>query len=152
MTREQLALRAGLEFCRSVGQPDGAAAARRVDVVGYQELPLSGPLPEKPDKPASREKLAEQITGRQPVRVGELAMDGFELRSRDELERAFPAAAQWMLPEDFALVIEPTMVATPYWVTQRCCLVIRVRGRQPTIVGGNFFEALKAPEKKPDGE
>ena len=144
-----MALRAGLDFCKAVGKPNADAAVRLVDEGGYQALPLSGPLPEKPEKPIQPDRLAATIKARQSARVGELAADFFHLCHRDDLPRSFSAVAQWMLPQDFALVIEQADRDTPNWVTRRCCLVIRVRGSRPSIVGGNLFDALEQPKRKP---
>ncbi|RMF84343.1 MAG: hypothetical protein D6744_03270 [Planctomycetota bacterium] len=59
----------------------------------------------------------------------------------------FPAVAAWMLPRDYALVVEPAGAGVHDWVTRRACLVIRVRGRRATIVGGNLIEVLLAAER-----
>jgi hypothetical protein len=147
MTRQQLALRAGLQFCVAVGKPDGAHAVELVDVVGYQALPLSGPLPEKPHKPIDRQALQSQIDARQPARVGDIPAECFEALPRESLRRSFPAVARWMLPHDLALVIEPPNRSAANWVTRRCCIVVRVRGSNPAVIGGNLFEALPPPAK-----
>lgn len=143
LSRKELALRAGLEFCLALGKPDGTRCADLLDVVGYQALPPKGELPEKPDKPIDRKTLEERISRRAPARVGDISVECFKLVDRQELRASFPAVARWMLAQDFALLIEPPDAETANWVSRPCCLVVRLRTRKATIIGGNLLAALE---------
>jgi len=139
-TDRDLALLAGLDFCMAIGAQAGDHIEKRLDVVGYQALPLSGPLPETPDKPLSAKALRELAQQRRPVNIGDLPAERFGLLTREAAREHFSAVADWMLPEDFALLVEPAELDG--WVGHTCCLVIRVRGRTATVIGGNLLAAL----------
>ena len=141
------ALRAGLEFCLALGVGDGRAAVRSLDAVGYQPLPLSGELPLDPPRSIPAEELARWIDRRADSNVAAAAARHFVLRSRAECESLFPAVAAWMLPDDHALVLESPGARVHYWIERRACLVIRVRGKRPAIVGGNLIEVLLASDE-----
>lgn len=142
-TREERALIAGLEFCDAVRRADGAAAHKLLDAIGYQPLPLEGDLPEQPGKPTMPSALSGFIDSRPQSRPERIPAAYFELRERESLRRSFPAVARWMLPRDFALVIEQPDGSATNWVTRGCCLVIRIRGQEASIIGGNLFDALE---------
>src|SRR5690606_9921002 len=59
------------------------------------------------------------------------------------------AASEWMLPVDYALLLTPDP-ARPRWIARPACLIIRVRGVDATIVGGNLFDALPARTSGPN--
>lgn len=142
-TRKQRALIAGLAFCDAVRRASGVEAYKQLDVVGYQPLPLEGELPEAPGKPITPSALAKRIDDRPAARAGKVPAELFVLTDRETLRKSYPAVARWMLPRDFALVIERPDGDSANWVARRCCIVIRLRGKRASIVGGNLFEALK---------
>ena len=63
--------------------------------------------------------------------------------TRRQTSERFKAVAEWMLPDDFALLIHPPDPLVAGWVRRECVLVIRVRGTRATIVGGNLIEVLE---------
>lgn len=132
---------AALDLTLALGRADGAAVTGLLDAVGYQALPLSGELPENPDKPTPRADVRQLVEARPVAALGDLPFAGFRVMKRSALSALFPAAAQWMLPTDWAVVIEPAP-GVAEWVQQRCCVVVRVRARKPHILGGNLLECL----------
>lgn len=145
-SRKDLALRTGLEFCLALGEPKGTLAAELLDVVGYQVLPLEGELPEKPEKPLDRQTVTARVDARELARVGNVSVERFQLLDHTALRAFFPAVAKWMLPQDLALLVEPTSDETDNWVTRQCCLVLRLRARKVTVIGGNLFAALETED------
>lgn len=145
LSREQIALKTTLALALAIGKADGKGAVKLLDAVGYHALPLEGRLPEKPDKPLTADEFRERIERLSPTRVASLPADTFEVLDRVALRREFAAVAEWMLPQDRAVVIRPANDADSDWVTRSCCLVVRLRARKPTIVGGNLLAALKQP-------
>lgn len=137
----EIALLAGLQFCSAVAACDGARAADMLDATGYQQMPMTGPLPNPPPRPIAPLDFRESFKARSPVNLDNTLLDRFTLVRRAGMVSAFPSVAQWMLPDDHGLVIDPDPM-TPGWVTRRCCLVIRVRARRPCIMAGNMVEAL----------
>jgi hypothetical protein len=129
----------------AIGEADGPAAAKLLDRVGYQRLPLEGHLPEKPDKPISRAEFQEFVKRRARVPTASLPADDFEVLEHDALAKHFPAVARWMLPQDLAVVIEPPQKALAGWIERRSCVVIRLRARKPNVIGGNLLAALARP-------
>jgi len=146
LTRDDRALRAGLAFCAAVRRARGQAAFPLVEAIGYQPLPLSGPLPISPGRPVRPEVLARLIDKRK-AGAFDFPAECFRVVDKKTLRREFPAVARWMLPGDRALVVAPPPTPAADWVGRRCCLVIRVRGSQATIIGGNLFAALRAPSR-----
>jgi hypothetical protein len=146
LTREQLALRGVFELTLATGEADGARAARLLGPVGYHALPLEGPLPEKPGKPISRAEFREVVKRRAPLATEDLCAEDLEVLGREALRKQFPAVARWMLPQDLAVVIQPAKQAPPGgWISRECCVVVRLRARKLSIMGGNLLAALARP-------
>ena len=144
---EEIALRAGLEFCRAVGEARGPRAGALIDAVGYQALPLTGDLPDEPLARTLPRAIALDINSRSKIPVGNLPADLFRLITREQVGEWFPAAQQWMLDSDFALVIEQPPSQLENWVTQPCCIIIRLRNREPSIVAGSLLQAIVPSER-----
>ncbi len=145
LSREQIALKTTLTLALAIEKADGEGAAKLLDAVGYHALPLEGRLPEKPDKPLTPDEFRERIERLSPTRVDSFPADTFEVLDRVALRGEFGAVAEWMLPQDRAVVIRPARDADGGWVSRSCCLVVRLRARKPTIVGGNLLAALRQP-------
>jgi len=145
LSQEQIALKTTLALALAIGKADGKGAAKLLDAVGYHALPLEGRLPEKPDKPLTADEFRERIERLSPTRVDSFPADTFEVLDRVALRKEFAAVAEWMLPQDRAVVTRPANGGDRDWVTRSCCLVVRLRARKPTIVGGNLLAALKQP-------
>ena len=132
-----------LDFVVAIGSDDGRRIASLVDAVGYEALPLAGDLPERPDKPlspAAIEKVAARIAERRPGRTAGVMCRG---RPAGRLAAEFPAVATWMLPQDWAVVFRPVAGnSLPAWLSQKACVVVRIRGERATLIGGNLLEAL----------
>ncbi len=140
---------AALQFLAAVARADGEAAAARLDVVGYQPLPLSGGLPNPPVRPQTIAEFKRWLET-QPARPwGAWRAIDFVVKPRSEMAESHAPAAQWMLPEDFALIYQPDenhppaagAAATIPIDLDAGCLVVRVRGPKATIIGGSWFEA-----------
>jgi hypothetical protein len=144
LTDDEIALIAAFDLTIAIGRADGSRAEDLIDAVGYQPLPLKGELPEDPAKPTPRAKIVAYVQASPPSHLDELPAAGFRAVDQKALRALFPAAAEWMLPEDRAVVIEPA-ANQPNWVKQRCCLIVRLRARKPSIIGGNLLEALRGP-------
>jgi hypothetical protein len=138
----ETALAAVAEFVIAVGESNGLKAADKIDPVGYQDLPLSGELPEEPGRPRAAGEIEKLFAGRPPVSLAGLPTTSFEVLTREKLRPRFTAVATWMLPKDYAVLIRP-VPGWPEWVQRECCLVVRVRATRATIVGGNLLEALE---------
>lgn len=138
-----LALLAGLDFCTAIADADAARASHLLDATGYQPLPVEGPLPLDPPRLLLPAHLKEALANRRGAPIGEVLLERFSVQRMEAVRAAFPAVADWMLPDDFALVVEPDAAAR--FVLRRACVVVRVRGRRPAIVGGNLLEALDPP-------
>lgn len=153
LDRAQIALRTALAFCLAVGVGDGAAAAERIDAVGYQQLPAVGPLPLDPQRPIPARRIGQWVDVLPDVAVDRLPAGRFRLIDRAALAARAPAAATWMLPRDYAVLIEPDASAAG-WVRRPACLIVRVRGRRGTIVAGTLFSALARVHRggAPNGE
>jgi len=143
LSQEQIALKTTLALALAIGKADGEGAVKLLDAVGYHALPLEGRLPEKPDKPLTVDEFRQCIERRDPTRVASLPADTFEVLDRVALRKEFAAVAEWMLPQDRAVVIRPANDADSDWVTRSCCVVVRLRARKPTVLGGNLLAALK---------
>ncbi len=137
----ETALAAALEFVMALGESNGLKAVDQIDPVGYQELPLSGDLPEEPARPRTAGEIEKLVASRRPVPLGGLPTASFETLTRERVRPHFPAVATWMLPKDYAVLIRP-VPDCPYWVQREACLVLRVRATRATIVGGNLLAAL----------
>lgn len=145
MKPADFALRAGLDFALALSRADGTRAAALVEVTGFQSLPLTGDLPEKPQAALTAPMIQQQVAARPKVEIEGWPLSHFELLPREAIQGDFDAVARWMLPHDYALVFKPqTDPQAAGWVSRTACIVIRVRGGKPTIVGGNLFEALRA--------
>ncbi len=141
-TRSDRALLAGLELALAIGRADGTAAGNLIDVVGYQSLPLAGPLPERPAKPVTVKDLSRLVAARSPVDLAHLTLDQVFVATRAELQSEFPAVAAWMLPQDLAVVFRPFPDERAGWIKQPACVVVRLRGERATVIGGNLLEAV----------
>ncbi len=142
LTRAELATLSGLDFSLAVGVADAERALGRVDAVGYQPLPLHDALPEKPERALQPDALREALRRRVRADLSQLPPDALSLKTRAELRELFPEAARWMGDDDYALVIDAPAQPVANWVTQRHCIIIRVRGRRATIIGGTLLEEL----------
>jgi hypothetical protein len=141
--KEPIAMRTALEMGLAIGRADGKRAAERCEVVGYQSLPVEGDLPEQPDRPISIATIKAQLDKRPKLPIENLPADMFQIRSKDKLREQFPAAADWMLPDDVAIVVSPAKEAGGDWLTRPGCLIIRVRAGKPAVMGGNLLSVLK---------
>lgn len=142
LTNRQVALATALRFCAAIGRADGPAAAEPIDAVGYQKLPLAGPLSELPEKPVPAKALAEEIARFRPAAVGDVALSRFRIETPFSIETQHPAVAAWALESDLVIVIDPEPGVSG-WIQQRACIVVRLRGGRPTIIGGNLFDAYR---------
>jgi hypothetical protein len=145
LSSEQIALKTTLALALAIGKADGEGAAKLLDAVGYHALPLEGRLPERSDKPLTADEFRECIERRGLTRVASLPADTFEVLDRVALRKEFAAVAEWMLPQDRAVVIRPANGTGTGWVSRSCCLVVRLRARKPTILGGNLLAVLAQP-------
>ena len=145
LSRERIALKTTLALALAIGKADGEGAAKLLDAVGYHALPLEGRLPEKPDKPLTADEFRQRIERLSPTRVASLPADTFEVLDRVALRKEFAAVAEWMLPQDRAVVIRAANEAGTGWVSRSCCVVVRLRARKPTVLGGNLLAALRQP-------
>ena len=50
-----------------------------------------------------------------------------------------------MLPDDRAVVFTPVDGPNGDWISRPGCLVVRLRGTRPTVMGGNLLACLKLP-------
>lgn len=154
-TDRDRALLAGLDFVLAMGKSDGRRAAILIDAVGYQPLPMTGELPERPALAIPASEVHKLVAGRPLTDLANLSADRIEVVAPGVLREAFPAAATWMLPQDWAVVFRPKSEdRVAHWITRDACLVIRIRADRPTILGGNLLEALAtaAEAAAPSGE
>jgi hypothetical protein len=142
------ALLVALDFLAAVGTGDGHRAGLLLDAVGYQALPLTGELPERPDRPLTPAALEKSLAALPRADWAALPTGCVEHQTRAALAATFSAVATWMLPQDQAVVFHPWERAGPSWIRQDACLVIRIRGERATIIGGNLLEALTAAAEK----
>jgi hypothetical protein len=141
-SRTDLALRAALEFCVAAAAADGPRAAAVIDPVGYHALPLEGRLPDQPALPVPPREIAERISRRTAFDLRSASVNAFTALSLEDAKLQFPAAGQWMLPPQDALIrIAPLEAAGAHWVTRPACLVVRLRGSRATVIAGTFFDA-----------
>jgi hypothetical protein len=142
-TPSDLALLAAIDFALAVAEPDGRRAASMVEVVGYQPLPLTGDLPEPPDKPIWCADVEKRIAARSPVKLTELKRERLEVHTRAKTKPLFPPIAAWMLAQDRVVVFQPSVdPPLPGWVTRPACIVVRLRAGRTTVMGGNLLEVL----------
>lgn len=143
-SRADRALLAALDLALAIGRPDAEQrTAGLIDPIGYQTLPLAGELPERPAKPVPAKEVAARLAGRAPVDADRLLAGQFAVLAAEELAERFPAVARWKLPDDVVVALRPA--ADPRvggWVRCEACVVVRLRGRRTTIIGGNVLEAL----------
>lgn len=137
----EVATLAALEFCSAIAGCDSVKVADALDATGFQPLPLEGALPYPPVRPMLPVDLTESFKARTAVSIDEVLLEKVQIVKRAGVEHDFPAVAEWMLPGDHAAVLDPDP-QTPGWVTRRCVVVIRVRGRRPWVMGGNILTAL----------
>ncbi len=143
LSRDERALRAGLAFCAAVRRADGHGAFPLIEAIGYQPLPLAGPLPIEPGRPVRPETVARLIDQR-PAGAFEFPAGCFRIADRRAVRKRFEGISRWMLPGDRALLIDPPPDRVANWLDRPACLVVRVRGRSATIVGGNLFAAIES--------
>lgn len=144
-----------LDFALAVSQSDPKRAGAVVDATGYQTLPLSGDLPEKPAKPLLATALDREILGLPRADVARLTLDRVEIVPREKLRETFPAVATWMLPQDFAVVFRTAPAdQVSNWLAREACLVVRIRGERATVLGGSLLQALAdaAEARAPEAE
>ncbi len=139
---EQRALLTGLQFCRAVAQADAEGTGELMDPIGYQPLPLEGPLSDPPPRPQRSGRVSTFVHTRPRASIDALPAATVELLKRKELGQRFPGVARWMLADDYALVLQPRRGEAPTWVRCECCLVMRIRNGRALVVGGNLFDAL----------
>lgn len=151
LKRTDAALRCGMEFGLALGVGDADRALAQIDAVGYQPLPRGAQLSQEPGRALLPDALREPIRRRPRADVATLPPDAFVLKSRAELREIFPAAARWMGDDDFAVVVEATQPTVVNWVTQPGCVIVRLRGKRATIVGGTILEDLLSARAPPPG-
>lgn len=139
LSDNDVALRAAIEFALAVSDAGGARAANLVDPVGYQVLPRTGPLPERPDKPVSRDTLRQRVDVRLRVDLRGAPADTVQLVRRTPARSLFPSAAQWMLPDDYLAVFLPVDGA-PGWLAEPACVIVRVRAGRASVLGGTLLD------------
>lgn len=142
-TDRDIAVRAVLEFTLALGRGNAVRAMDLIDPVGYQPLPLAGELPEDPPKPIPVDTIRLWLANRKSTPLERLPAATFAVHSPRTLRESFPAIAAWMLPTDWAVVMQPADAEFD-WVKRPACVVVRVRAGRPTIVGGNLFDALRS--------
>lgn len=108
LNEKEIALRAALEFMLAVGSADGEASARVVEAVGYQPLTLGDRLPNPPTPTITIETLRAQLTARKRLPIRDLPLASVEIVKADDLRERAPAISRWMLPDDWAIVIDPS--------------------------------------------
>lgn len=145
LPRQELALRMALDLCLCAARADGKRAAGLLEPVGYQTLPLEGDLPEKPDKPTPAAAFQAKIEKLRTHAIEQTPLEIFAVVDRETLRKTFPAAAEWMLPEDYAILIQPSAAAGGDWLARPCCVLVRIRAQRATVLGGNLLEALRTP-------
>ncbi|RMF78045.1 MAG: hypothetical protein D6744_10525, partial [Planctomycetota bacterium] len=91
ITQAALARRTGIEFCLALAVGDGRAATARVDAIGYQPLPLSGPLPLDPPRLIPVDELARWIDRRPDSNAADAPARLFKIHTRHECRSMFPA-------------------------------------------------------------
>ncbi|MCG3126887.1 MAG: hypothetical protein CHACPFDD_01742 [Phycisphaerae bacterium] len=144
-TRDQSARRCAIQFMLALatGEPEQAAAL--VDPVGYQPLPSSGPLPEKPAKPVFGAALREMLQLRRSPMLSDLPSAMVRLVRAADAPPELDAARTWMLPDDRLLLLLPPEPPVPGWPSRRAFLVVRVRASRALIVGGDLLAAIAEP-------
>lgn len=147
-TDQDRTLLAGLDFALAVGAGDARKLSGLVDAVGYQALPLTGDLPEKPDKPLALSAIERLLAALPKIDIGTLPASCAAVAAHKSLPDQFPAVATWMLPQDQVIVFQPAPAGpsrrVDAWLRQPACVVVRVRAERATIIGGNFLAALAA--------
>ncbi len=142
-TNSDRALLAAFDFVLAVGTGDGRRIGSVLDPVGYQALPWTGELPERPEKPLLLPAIEKLLPTLPKADHGALPAGCAELVTRAALAAEFPAVATWMLPHDSAVILRPAPdTPAPGWLTHDACIVVRVRGERATVVGGNLLHAL----------
>lgn len=148
-TRGQQALRCAAALCLAMGAQDMDTLAGLLDAVGYQPLPLRGELPLSPARPTQLSEIRARLATHPRLRLDGLDASTLELMTRGAARELWPAVAQWILPTDFVVLARPSP-QHPAWVTQTCCLVVRVRDNGTVVVvGGNLLEVLRDLSKEP---
>ena len=152
---EERALLVTLDFALAAAQSDPRRAIAVVDATGYQTLPLTGELPEKPDKPLLGAALERQLQGLPRADLARLTMDRVEIVPHEKLRDTFPAVATWMLPQDLAVVFRTAPAdQVSNWLMHDACVVVRIRGEHATVLGGSLLQALAeaAEARAPEAE
>lgn len=144
-TPRELALKGALEFALALGNAEGERAAQVLDATGYLPLPLEGDLPETPPHTLSVANLITKVQKRKTHPIGALPADCVQCLDAAATRALFPAVGRWMLPDDRVIVFAPVDAPNGDWITRRGCLVVRIRGTRPTVMGGNVLACLKHP-------
>lgn len=142
LSRDELALAAGLDFFLAIARADARTAAERLDATGYQPLPLRGPLADEPGRPLTPQAVKIRVGQQSPAPLGDAAAARFSVRRAPDVADPFPGVSRWMLPDDFCIVYEPAG-RIPNWTDQPCCVVVRVRAQRAVVMGGNLLAALE---------
>ncbi len=155
--------RTALEFCLACGVGDGQAAAGRVAAIGYHHLPLEGPLPLDALRPEPIADLTATIDGLPDAGVNRMPSNRFRIVGRDVIRRRFGPGGLWMLPTDYALLLEHDPLL-PDWVDRPAYLVVRVKThwvrqnnkmvekKYPRVVGGTLVQVLSDNAERQRGE
>jgi len=143
LTPNERALRAVLDLTLALGHADGKRAALVIDGSGYQPLPETGELPERPDKPLHAPAVAALVSARAPAPLGDLPVESFRVARAREIESMYPAIACWMLSrEDRAVLIRAPDPPVAGWIARDAVVVVRLRGAMATVVGGTLLDCL----------
>lgn len=146
LTDRQRALATVLRFCAAIGRADGGAAAEPIDAVGYQKLPIEGPLSIAPEKPLPAKTLGEEVARFKPITINDVPLARFRVETPFSIESQHPAVATWALESDIVIVIEPEPSVSG-WIQRAACIVVRVRAGRPKIIGGNLFDAYRPDQQ-----
>ncbi|MGD8453721.1 MAG: hypothetical protein PVJ57_18055 [Phycisphaerae bacterium] len=144
LSDREAALVAALDLVVALGAADGPRAAELIDAVGYEPLPMWGPLPLDPPRPIPRDEIATRFAQRPRAPLDLLPPTCLDTMDQKTLLKEFPAAGTWMLPQDWAVIIRPIEGQTG-WVSRRTYLIVRVRAGKPAIIGGDLLAALAQP-------
>jgi len=144
-TQRELAIKGALEFALALGNAEGERAGQVLDATGYQPLPLEGDLPENPPRTLSVASIIAKVQKRKTHPLGALPADCVQCLDVAATRELFPAVGRWMLPDDRAVLFAPVAAPNGDWITRRACLVVRIRGTRPIVMGGNLLACLKQP-------
>lgn len=145
LEKQQIALRAALEFCVALGAADAPRIEAYLDATGFHPLPTEGLLSDQTPQPLEPGALAAKLAARKPVDIAALPAALWEPLTIEDVSRLYPAMAEWMLPsQDVVIRVQPGSPPAA-WLAQPACLVVRVRGQRATVIGGSLLAALRPP-------